>query len=77
VRLSSDALLPGRAANTKAVGAFADDVSTMPTLDRVVWIVGLPPMHFHPGWSGPADNFGHGGYYTGDDCYRNVGQQTR
>jgi hypothetical protein len=23
-----------------------------------------PPMHFHPGWSGPTQGFGHGGYYT-------------
>jgi hypothetical protein len=32
-------------------------------------------MHFHPGWSGPAEDFGHGGYYTGDDRYENVGHQ--
>jgi hypothetical protein len=76
VRLSSDALISGQAANTKAMGAFADDVSTLPTLDRLVWTVGPPPMHFHPGWLGPADDFGHGGFYTGDDRYRNVGQQT-
>jgi hypothetical protein len=26
-------------------------------------------MHFHPGWSGPAEGFGHGGYYAGDNRY--------
>jgi hypothetical protein len=35
----------------------------------------LSPMHFHPGWSGPAEDFGHGGYYTGDDCYGSVDHQ--
>jgi hypothetical protein len=32
-------------------------------------------MHFHPGWSGPAEGFGHGGYYTGDDHDGSVGHQ--
>jgi hypothetical protein len=32
-----------------------------------------PPMHFHVGWSGPPQGFGHGGYYTGDGCYRHIG----
>jgi hypothetical protein len=32
-------------------------------------------MHFHPGWSGPAEGFGHGGYYTGDGCYEYVDHQ--
>jgi hypothetical protein len=32
-------------------------------------------MHFHPGWSGPSEGFGHGGYYTGDGCYMSVGHQ--
>jgi hypothetical protein len=31
-------------------------------------------MPFHPGWSGPAEGLGHGGYYVGDGCYRYVGQ---
>jgi hypothetical protein len=34
-----------------------------------------PPMDFHPGWSGPIEGFGHGGYYTRDDRYRSVGHQ--
>jgi hypothetical protein len=32
-------------------------------------------MHFHPGWSGPADDFGYGGYYIGDGHYRYVSHQ--
>jgi hypothetical protein len=32
-------------------------------------------MHFHPGWSGPTQGFGHGGYHTGDSRYRHVGYQ--
>jgi hypothetical protein len=32
-------------------------------------------MHFHPGWSGPVEGFGHGGNYAGDGCYRYVGHQ--
>jgi hypothetical protein len=31
-------------------------------------------MYFHPGWSKPAGGFDHGGYHTGDDCYRSVSQ---
>jgi hypothetical protein len=34
-----------------------------------------PPMHFHPRWLGPAEGFGHGGYYVGDDCYGYVSHQ--
>jgi hypothetical protein len=34
-----------------------------------------PPMHFHPGWSGPAEGFSHVGYYIGDSCYGSVGHQ--
>jgi hypothetical protein len=34
-----------------------------------------PLMHFHLGWSGPAEGFGHGGYYAGDGRYRSVGRQ--
>jgi hypothetical protein len=34
-----------------------------------------PPMHFDPGWSGPIDGFGHGGYYVGDDHYGYVSHQ--
>jgi hypothetical protein len=34
-----------------------------------------PPMHFHPGWSGSAEEFGHGGYYIGDSCYGHVSHQ--
>jgi hypothetical protein len=34
-----------------------------------------PPMHFHPGWSGPAESFAHGGYCIGDGRYRSVGHQ--
>jgi hypothetical protein len=35
----------------------------------------LPLLHFHPGWSGLAEGFGHRGYYTGDGRYRSVGHQ--
>jgi hypothetical protein len=36
----------------------------------------VPPlMHFHPGWSGPAQGFGHGGYYARDGCYRHINHQ--
>jgi hypothetical protein len=35
----------------------------------------LLPMHFHLGWSGPAEDFDHGGYYTGDGHYESVGHQ--
>jgi hypothetical protein len=35
----------------------------------------LPPMHFHPGWSGPAGGFGHGGFHAGDSCYGSIGHQ--
>jgi hypothetical protein len=36
----------------------------------------VPPlMHFHPGWSGPAQGFGHGGYYARDGCYGHIGHQ--
>jgi hypothetical protein len=34
-----------------------------------------PPMHFHPGWSGPTQGFDHGGYYVGDGRYRHIGHQ--
>jgi hypothetical protein len=33
------------------------------------------PMHFHPGWSGLTEGFGHGCYYTGDGRYESVGHQ--
>jgi hypothetical protein len=32
-------------------------------------------MHFHPGWLGPAQGFGHGGYYTKDGYYGHIGHQ--
>jgi hypothetical protein len=32
-------------------------------------------MYFHPGWSGPTQDFGHGGYYVGDNHYGHVGHQ--
>jgi hypothetical protein len=32
-------------------------------------------MHFHPGWLGPAEGFGHEGYYTGDGRYGSVSHQ--
>jgi hypothetical protein len=34
-----------------------------------------PPMHFHSGWSGPSQGFGHEGYYTGDNRYGHVSHQ--
>jgi hypothetical protein len=36
----------------------------------------MPPlMHFDPGWSGPNQDFVHGGYYTGDNRYGYVNHQ--
>jgi hypothetical protein len=32
-------------------------------------------MHFHSGWLGPTQCFGHEGYYAGDDRYRHIGHQ--
>jgi hypothetical protein len=32
-------------------------------------------MHFHPGWSGHVEGFGHRGYYTGDGHYGSVAHQ--
>jgi hypothetical protein len=32
-------------------------------------------MHFHPGWLGPVEGYGHGGYYTRDNRYGSVGHQ--
>jgi hypothetical protein len=32
-------------------------------------------MHFHPGWSGPAEVFGYKVYYIGDGRYGYVGHQ--
>jgi hypothetical protein len=40
-RLSSDALLPGRAANAYAMGTSVDDVSTLSSLGGVVWTMGV------------------------------------
>jgi hypothetical protein len=34
-----------------------------------------PPMHFHLGWSGPAQGFGYEGYYAGDGRYGHTGHQ--
>jgi hypothetical protein len=53
--LSSDASLLSRATNAWAVGAFADGVTTLSTLDRVVWTVGsttdaLPPRMVRTSW---------------------------
>jgi hypothetical protein len=33
------------------------------------------PMHFHPGWSEPAEGFGHEGHYAGDGRYVYVSHQ--
>jgi hypothetical protein len=35
----------------------------------------LPPMHFHPGWSGPSEGFGHICYNIGDNRYGSAGHQ--
>jgi hypothetical protein len=36
----------------------------------------VPPlMHFNLGWLGPAQGFGHGGYYVGEGCYRHISHQ--
>jgi hypothetical protein len=34
-----------------------------------------PSMHFHPKWSGLAEDFGHGGYYIRDGRYGSIGHQ--
>jgi hypothetical protein len=34
-----------------------------------------PLMHFHLGWPGPVEGFGHRGYYAGDDRYIHAGHQ--
>jgi hypothetical protein len=34
-----------------------------------------PPMHFHPGWSGHAEGFGHGDYYTIDGRYEYISHE--
>jgi hypothetical protein len=39
--LSSLTILPGRVTNAQTVGASTDDVSTLPTLGRMVWAVGF------------------------------------
>jgi hypothetical protein len=57
------------------MGAFANDVSTLSSLGGVVRTVGATVMHFHSGWSGPTECFGHEGYYAGDGRYRYVGHQ--
>jgi hypothetical protein len=74
-RLSSDALLLGWATNAWAMGASADDFPPCPPSAGWYgpWV--SPPMHFHPGWSGPAQDFGHVGYYVGDGFYEHVGHQ--
>jgi hypothetical protein len=32
-------------------------------------------MLFHPGWLGPTEDLGYGGYYTRDGCYGHIGHQ--
>jgi hypothetical protein len=39
----------------------------------VVWTMDATLMHFHSGWSGPTQGFGHGGYYAGDSHYGHIG----
>jgi hypothetical protein len=41
----------------------------------VIQTMGVTTMHFHPGWLGPTQDCGHGGYYAGDDRYGYVGHQ--
>jgi hypothetical protein len=75
VGLSSDALPFSRATNAQVVGASTDDVSALSTLGGVVQIVGYTAMHFHLGWSGQDEGFGHRGYYIGDGRYGSVGDK--
>jgi Zn-dependent M28 family amino/carboxypeptidase len=49
VGLPSNTLLPSWATNAWAVGASADDVSTLFTLGRTVWIVGSITDALSPG----------------------------
>jgi hypothetical protein len=72
--VSSSTLLPGRVTNVGTMGAFVDVVLALSDLGRVVWILGSTAMHFHPGWSGPARGFDHGGYHPGDGHYGDFGQ---
>jgi hypothetical protein len=76
IRLSSSVLPSSRATNAWAVGASANDVSTLSSLGKGWYVPWAPPsMHFQPGWSAPTEGFGHIGYYTGDDRYGNIGHQ--
>jgi hypothetical protein len=47
-RVSFGTLLPGRATNVWAMGVYADDVSAMSTLGRVVWTLGSTADAFSP-----------------------------
>jgi hypothetical protein len=75
LRLSSSTLLSDQATNAWAVGASTDDVPTLSTLGGVVRSMGATTDALHPGWLGPAQGFGHEGYYIGDDRYRHNGHQ--
>jgi hypothetical protein len=75
IGLPSSALHLGRATSAWAVGASTDDVPILSTVGWVIrpWAASL--MHYHPGLSGPAEGFVHGGYYTGTGHYGSVGHQ--
>jgi hypothetical protein len=56
------------------MGASTDDVCTLSTLDGVVWIMDSTADAIPPGMVRTFRRFGHGGYYTKDDLYGNIGQ---
>jgi hypothetical protein len=75
-RLSSDASLSGRATNAWVMGASADDVPTLSSLDGVVRSMGTTTDALPPGMVRTCSGFFcHGGYYVRDGCYRHIGHQ--
>jgi hypothetical protein len=74
-RASSSALLPDRATNAWAMGPSPMMYLPCPPCAGWYGLWSPPPIHFHPGWSGPIEGFGHGGYYTRDGRYGSVGHQ--
>jgi hypothetical protein len=75
VGLPFGALLPGWDTNAWVVGATS--MMYPPCPPWVGWYGpwAPSPMHFNPGWAGPTEGFGHGGYYVGDGRYGSVGHQ--
>jgi hypothetical protein len=63
----------------KSLEYFLEVVRSLEMSVTLIWFEygswAPPPMYFHPGWSGHAEGFGHGGYYIGDEHYGSVGHQ--